>query len=91
MKTFETMNNDRAAAVLCSRRFQNGVEIIEREVHQVVAINGRSEAAPPARPSLVIGDAISSATKLFISKTRSEIAGLETLLKSLTSPALKTK
>jgi hypothetical protein len=88
MKTFETMNNDRAAAVLCSRRFQNGVEIIEREVHQVVAINGRSEAA---RPSLVIGDAISSATKLFISKTRSEIAGLETLLKSLTSPALKTK
>lgn len=87
MKTV-TKKNDLAATVLCSRRFQNGVEICEQETHQVIALNG---VHAHTMPSLVIGDAISSATQLFIAKTRSEIAGLDTLLKTLTRPPLKTK
>ena len=86
MKTLGTRKNDPAATVLFSRRFQNGVEIFEREMHQVITINGE-----PPLPRLVIGDAISSASKLFIAKARSEIAGLDTLLKTLTRPVLKAK
>lgn len=41
-------------------------------------------------PKLIIGDTISSATKLFIAKTRSEIGGLDALLKTLTGSALKS-
>ena len=42
-------------------------------------------------PTLIIRDSISSATKLFIAKTRSEIGGLDSLLKALTGSALKTR
>lgn len=91
MKTADIKKNDPVATVFCSRRFENGVEIIEQEINQVIASN-RDQAAPiSAEPSLVIGDAITSATKTFIAKTRSEIAGLDAILKTLTSPPLKAK
>ena len=79
-------NNEKAIGMRCSRRFQNGVEIIEREVHYAI------EAEPSAAvPRLVIVDAISSATVSFIAKTRTEIAGLNALLKSLTHPPIHSK
>ncbi len=82
---------DPIATVFCSRRFENGVDIFERETHQVVTVNAREDMAAPTEARLVIGDAISSATKLFIAKTRSEIGGLDALLKTLTGPELGTK
>ncbi len=91
MRTVGTTKKDPVATVLCSRRFENGVEIFEQEMHQVITINGDQAAPVSAEPSLVIGDAISSATKTFIAKTRSEIAGLDALLKTLASPPLKAK
>lgn len=93
MKTLGTRKIDPAVTVLSSRRFQDGVEIFEQEMHQVISVNGEHVAtvAAPAEPSLIIGDSISSATKLFIAKTRSEIAGLDALLQTLTHPILRTK
>ena len=75
MKTLETIKLYPAANVLRSKRFQNSSDN-----------SGRN-----AVPTLIIGDTISSATKLFIAKTRSEIGGLDVLLKTLTGSALKTK
>lgn len=91
MKTLRSRKIDPIATVFCSRRFENGVDIFERETHQVVTVNAREDMAAPAEVRLVIGDAISSATKLFIAKTRSEIGGLDALLKTLASPVMDTK
>ncbi len=91
MKTLRIRKIDPIATVFCSRRFENGVEIFEKEIHQVVTVNAREDMAAPAEVRLVIGDAISSATKLFIAKTRSEIGGLEALLKTLVGPELEVK
>ena len=93
MKTLRRRKIDPIPTALCSRRFENGVEIFEKEMHQVITINVQESvpAASRAEARLVIGDAISSATKLFIAKTRSEIGGLDTLLKTLTRPALNAK
>ena len=91
MKTLRVRKIDPIATVFCSRRLENGVEIFEKETHQVVTVNAREGMAAPAEVRLVIGDAISSATKLFIAKTRSEIGGLDALLKTLTGPELGTK
>jgi hypothetical protein len=93
MKTFETTKNNSGAAVLCSRRIKDGVEIFEQETHQVIRVEGDRyvTASASAEPSLVIGDSITSATKLFIAKTRSEVEGLDSLLKTLMRPPLKAK
>jgi hypothetical protein len=89
MKTLRMRKIDPIATVFCSRRFENGVEIFEKETHQVVTVNAREDShTAPTEARLVIGDAISSATKLFIAKTRSEIGGLDALLKTLTGPEL---
>lgn len=93
MKTLRIRKIDPIATVFCSRRFENGVEIFEKQTNQAATVNILEDphAAAPSEARLVIGDAISSATKLFIAKTRSEIEGLDALLKTLTSPALNTK
>ncbi len=93
MKTLRIRKIDPIATVFCSRRVENGVEIFEKERHQVITINAHqgAPATAPTEARLVIGEAISSATKLFIAKTRSEIGGLDTLLKTLTGPALNAK
>ena len=85
MKILRKRKIDPIATVICSRRFENGVEIMEKEMCQVIKIDARASAPVEAR--LVIGDAISLATKLFIAKTRSEIGGLDALLSTLTRPA----
>ncbi len=85
MKILRKRKIDPIATVTCSRRFENGVEIMEKEMHQVLKIGAHASAPIEAR--LVIGDAISLATKLFIAKTRSEIGGLDALLSTLTRPA----
>lgn len=86
MKTLRIRKIDPIETVFCSRRFVNGVDILEKETHQVVTVNVREDMAARTEVRLVIGDAISSATKLFIAKTRSEIGGLDALLKTLTGP-----
>ena len=91
MKTLRVRKIDPIATVFCSRRFESGVEIFEKETHQVVTVNAREDVAAPAEVRLVIGDAISLATKLFIAKTRSEVGGLDALLKTLTDPELESK
>jgi hypothetical protein len=45
----------------------------------------------PSAPRLVIVDAISSATKSVIAKTRSEITGLDALLNAIAGTALNAK
>ena len=91
MKTLRVRKIDPIATVFCSRRFERGVETFEKKTHQVVTVNAREDVAAPAEVRLVIGDAISSAAKLFIAKTRSEIGGLEALLKALTGPEWESK
>ena len=93
MKTLRMRKINPIATLFCSRRFENGVEIFEKQTHQIVTVNTHEvlHAAVPSEVRLVIGDAISSATKLFIAKTRSEIGGLEAILKTLTTPVLESK
>ena len=77
----ELMTNDLGVAVVSSRRVQDGVEIIEREVHLVTSFDVPVEH--PVKPRLVITDALSSATQYFVSKTRAEIDGLNSFFNSL--------
>ncbi len=76
MRALETMKNDSSARVVYSHSFPD-------RSHNSVHVS--------AAPTLIVGETISSATKLFIAKRRSEIAGLDALLKSLMNPPLKAK
>lgn len=76
----KTNKNDQVA-VFCSRRFQDGVEIVEREVHVVTTVDVPLEQ--PVKPRLVITDALASAAELLLAKTRSEVIGLSSFLNSL--------
>lgn len=89
MKSERITRDDLGVAVVSSRRIQDGVEIIEREVHLVTTVDVPLKKA--VRPRLVITDALASAREYFISKTRSEVEGLHSLLEKLTfgAPALK--
>lgn len=78
-------NDDLSVAIVSSRRNQDGVEIIEREIHVVTTCD--VPVPQPAKPRLVITDALSTATEYFVSKTRAEIDGLNSLLNTL-RPAL---
>jgi hypothetical protein len=82
MKTFETKINDSGPVERFSRRLENGVEIIEHETVATIKMHGdRYETVSPRRsPRLVVEDAV-SATRNIISKTRSEIAGLDNILR----------
>jgi hypothetical protein len=80
----ELMTNDLGVAVVSSRRVQDGVEIIEREVHLVTSFD--VPIHEPVKPRLVITDALSSATQYFVSKTRAEVEGLGAILASLRLP-----
>jgi len=77
----DLMTNDLGVAVVSSRRVQDGVEIIEREVHLVTSFDLPVEQ--PVRPRLVITDALASATEYFVSKTRAEIDGLNSFFNAL--------
>ena len=87
----QTTGKDRVVEARCSHRFENGVEIIERETHYVSAPNfPAAKNATKTTPRLIIEDAISSATE-FVSKTRAEVAGLNALLQSLVFPPIHSK
>ena len=74
-----------------SRRFVNGVEILEHEMIQKITINeGRFETRGTRTPRLIINDAV-SATRDFISKTRSDIADLDTFLRNPVRSSAKAK
>jgi len=84
MITRPDTNTYEPIAIVSSRRFQAGVEIVEREEH---FRSGTPLAIVPSAslgsPRLVIEDAISSATKFLISKTRNEVEGLDSILNML--------
>ena len=68
-----------------ARRLVNGVEIVEHETVRRIKMNGdRFETSKLRKPRLVIGDAV-RATKGFISKTRSDVAGLDKFLRGVSS------
>ena len=85
MRNFDVHQNENVSATVerVSRRFQNGVSIIERETITTVAVGEEAAAAP----RLVVEDRASTA-EVFIARSRSEVLGLRTLLKSLSGPAL---
>lgn len=85
MKSGLKTSDDLSVAIVSSRRSQDGVEIFEREVHLVTTIDIPVEQ--PARPRLVITDALASATNFVVSKTRAEIDGLNSFFNAL-RPAL---
>lgn len=94
MKMSETPRNDSGGQKEWFwRRVQNGVEIVEHEAHQIIKVTGpRYETISDTRvaPRLIITEA-PSAARPFIAKARSEIAGLDALLGSLTRAAFKPK
>ena len=94
MKRFEQKEIETPAYERFSRRTKDGVEIVEHERHQVIRVNGgRYEtlpAEPRPEPRLVISET-PSAAGLFVSKARSEIAGLDAVLSSLLRTPVKAK
>jgi hypothetical protein len=91
MSTFESFYKDHGEVERCSHRIQNGVEIFEREIHKIAAAEPVENAAPGSGPRLIISDAVSTATRAVISKTRSEIAGLNALLQGLSTIGAKPR
>jgi hypothetical protein len=74
-----------------SRRFQNGVEIIEHETINPTDVNDEQESVSDRRgPRLVINDAVSK-SKLFIAKSRSQLGEVDSFLKSITHRPLNAK
>ena len=65
-----------------SRRLVNGVEILERESIQKIRIKGgHFETLRRRVPRLIVSETVSAAKDL-LSKTRSDIAGLDKFLRS---------
>ena len=91
MRTFESFYKDNGEVERCSHRIQNGVEIYEREIHMLAPSESAENGAAAVQPRLVINDTVATATKAFISKTRSEIAGLNAFLKGLATVEAKTR
>ena len=84
MKTFETKLNESGPVERFSQRLENGVKILEHETITTIKItDGRYETVPIRRtPRLVIEDAV-TATKNMVAKTRSEISGLDGILRCI--------
>jgi hypothetical protein len=91
MEAFESFYKDNGEVERCSHRIQNGVEIFEREIHKIAAAEPVENVAAAAQPRLIISDAVSTARRAFVSKTRSEIAGLNAFLSGLSTVAAKTR
>jgi len=75
MLKMAAIHNGSVTAVRCSRRVENGVEIVEREVMETVTI----DLPAAVRTQLIITEA----TKAVIAKTRSELAELDNFLRSI--------
>ena len=90
MNKFESFYKDNGEVERSSHRIQNGVEIFEREIHKIAAAEPVENVAA-GQPRLIISDAVSTATRAVISKTRSEIAGLNAFLQSLSAVEAKQR
>ena len=71
----QAMQNGTVSAVRCTRRVVHGVEIVEREVVETVKV----DVPAVERTRLVITEA----TKAIVAKTRSELAELDSFLRSI--------
>ncbi len=91
MSTFESFYKDNGEVERFSHRIQNGVEIFEREVHKLAAAESAENIAATVAPRLIVNDAVSTVTRSFVSKTRSEIAGLNAFLRGLSTLEPKTR
>ena len=91
MRTFESFYKDNGEVERCSHRILNGVEIFEREIHKISASEPTAQSQAQVQPRLVIGDAVTTAKKAFISKTRSEITGLNAFLRGLSPLEAKSR
>lgn len=81
MRERPAIDNYDQVSVFCSRRSQDGIEIVEREVRVVTTCDVQLEQ--PARPRLIITEALASASEYFLAKTRSEVIGLTSFFNSL--------
>ena len=75
-----------------SRRIQNGVEIIESETQRSIRFeNDAYKNSKPVRPTqLVVSDAINR-SKLFISKSRSQIGDIDSFIRSIARRTVEAK
>ena len=71
----QAMQNGTVSAVRCTRRVVHGVEIVEREVVETVKV----DLPAVERTRLVITEA----ANFVIAKTRSELAELDSFLRSI--------
>ena len=74
-----------------SQRFQNGVEILERETMKKITLNEAvNEAATHSNPRLVVSDSASRSQR-FISKSRSQLGEIDAFLRSIVRKPLNIK
>ena len=71
----QAMQDNTVSAVRCTRRVVHGVEIVEKEVIETVKV----DVPTVERTRLVITEA----TKAIVAKTRSELAELDSFLRSI--------
>jgi hypothetical protein len=94
MKRLENNPNDLVGMERFSRRFADGVEILEYETMRTIRTDAEEEKIDTRRfahePRLVVDDAISR-SKLFVAKSRSQLGEVDTFLRSVVRPPLKAK
>ena len=91
MRTFEIIGKGLIGMERVSQRVQDAVEIFERETMRTIKLNNDRDAMPvAAEPKLVIDDSL-AATRIFISKARSEAGGLNSVLTEVMASAGKTR
>ena len=85
MRNFDVHQNENVSATVerVSRRFQNGVSIIERETITIVLVSEDAASVP----RLVVEDNASTG-EVLIARSRGEILGLRSLLKNLSGHVL---
>jgi len=71
----QAMQDNTVSAARCTRRVVHGVEIVEKEVIETVKV----DVPTVERTRLVITEA----TKAIVAKTRSELAELDSFLRSI--------
>ena len=75
-----------------SRRMQNGVEIIESETQRSIRFedNTYKNSRPARATQLIVSDALNK-SKLFISKSRSQLGDIDTFIRNLARRAVEAK
>ena len=74
-------NNDLDGFERYSRRFQNGVEILEHDTVRTIIVEDGAYKNH-STPRLVVSDAVSRSRK-FIAKSRSQLSEVDTLLRNI--------